>query len=357
MKKRIELFREKFRENGMQAVLVTSWQNVFYLSGFTGFGDAFLLISGDNQYILTDSRYLVQAKEECPGYEIKNIPISDYKKIAELIKEENIKTMGFEDLHISYQTYRKITELCNECEFRSLGNVIEELRCIKSDDEIEIVRKACDIVVETFNDVLQFIKPGVTEKEIAAEIEYGIRKRGAEKTSFDTIVASGYRGALPHGTASDKKIQMGEAITMDFGAFYNGYCSDITRTVFLGEPHDEMRRIYNVVLDANRKAIDSFEMGMNGISLDLIAREHIAAEGYGDAFSHGLGHGVGVQVHEEPRVNKFGERELTQGMIFSIEPGIYIEGLGGVRIEDLVTVVDGKLEILTRNAPKDLIVL
>ncbi|NLN05108.1 MAG: aminopeptidase P family protein [Clostridiaceae bacterium] len=357
MKTRIELFREKLREKEVDSALVTSWQNVFYLSGFTGFGDAFLFITQQAQYILTDSRYLVQAKEECPDFDIKNIPVSDYGKIAGFIQEQNVKYIGFEDNHISFLTYKKVTELCTNCSFAAIGGIIEDIRCIKSADEIEIVRKACDIVVETFNDVLGFIKEGVSEKEVAAEIEYGIRKRGADKTSFDTIVASGYRGALPHGTASDKVIKKGEAITMDFGAFYNGYCSDITRTVFLGEPDEKMREIYNVVLNANKKAIDSFETGMTGRDLDQIAREYISNAGYGDEFSHGLGHGVGVQVHEEPRITKYGDKELVEGMIFSIEPGIYVEGLGGVRIEDLATVVDGKLTVLTKNAPKEMIIL
>jgi len=323
MKTRIELFREKLSEKQIESALVTSWQNVFYLSGFTGFGDAFIFITQESQYILTDSRYLVQAKEECVDFEIKNIPVSDFKKIAGFIKEQNVKTIGFEDYNISFLTYKKVTELCENCEFTAIGGIIEGLRCVKS----------------------------------VEEIEYGIRKRGAEKTSFDTIVASGFRGALPHGTASDKKIMKGEAITMDFGAFYNGYCSDITRTVFLGEPDEKMRKIYDVVLAANIKAINSFESGMTGRDLDLIAREHIAGEGYGDEFSHGLGHGVGVQVHEEPRINRFGDKELAKGMIFSIEPGIYVEGLGGVRIEDLVTVVDGKLKVLTKKAPKEMIIL
>ena len=357
MKTRIELFREKLSEKQIESALVTSWQNVFYLSGFTGFGDAFIFITQESQYILTDSRYLVQAKEECVDFEIKNIPVSDFKKIAGFIKEQNVKTIGFEDYNISYLTYKKVTELCENCEFTAIGGIIEGLRCVKSVEEIELIQRACDIVVETFNDVLGIIKRGVSEKEVAAEIEYGIRKRGAEKTSFDTIVASGFRGALPHGTASDKKIMKGEAITMDFGAFYNGYCSDITRTVFLGEPDEKMRKIYDVVLAANIKAINSFESGMTGRDLDLIAREHIAGEGYGDEFSHGLGHGVGVQVHEEPRINRFGDKELAKGMIFSIEPGIYVEGLGGVRIEDLVTVVDGKLKVLTKKAPKEMIIL
>ena len=357
MKGRLALFIEKLREKDIESALITSWQNVFYLSGFTGFGDAFLFISENAQIILTDPRYLVQAKEECEGFEVRNIAISDYKKIAELLQEKNVKTVGFEDLSIPYLTFKKITELASFCEFKGIGSVIENLRLIKGEEELKVLRKACDIAVETFNEVLGCIKVGVTENDIAAEIEYRLKKKGASKTSFDTIVASGYRGALPHGTASNKKLQLGDAITLDFGAFYNGYCSDITRTIFLGEPDDKMKEIYHVVLNANIAAIESFKLGMTGKDLDSIARQYIIDKGYENEFSHGLGHGVGVQVHEDPRINRFGNKELTKGMIFSIEPGIYVEGLGGVRIEDLVTIVDDKLEVLTSKAPKELIVI
>ncbi len=352
---RLNILREKIKQKDLDSVIITSPENVFYLSGFTGYGDAYLLITGNNQFIITDSRYTIQAKEQCAIYELLNFSVSDYSNIYESIKNLNINCTGFENERIAFNVYNKLKDVFSD--LKNIDAIIEEMRIIKSEEELTITQEACNIACEAFNHVLDCINDKVTENDIAAELEYYMKKRGALRTSFDTIVASGIRGALPHGVSTGKRISKNEAITMDFGAFYKGYCSDITRTVFLGSPDERLKHMYETVLNANKHAIESYKAGMTGFDVDLIARKYIEDAGYKKEFSHGLGHGVGIEVHEEPRVNRFGKRVLCEGMVFSIEPGIYIEGVGGVRIEDLVTPVDGKLKVLTMNASKELIMI
>ena len=213
------------------------------------------------------------------------------------------------------------------------------------------------ISCDAFNHCLQFIKPGVTELDIAAEIEYYMKKHGSYHTAFDTIVVSGIRSAMPHGTPSEKKLQTGDPVTLDFGAVYRSYCADITRTVFVGKPNDEMKKIYNLVLEAQTKTVDFVKAGLTGIEVDAYAREIITSNGYGDYFVHGLGHGVGLQVHEAPSLSKRGTVPITENSVVTVEPGIYVGNVGGVRIEDSVIVNKTGVEILTKNADKKLLVL
>ena len=230
------------------------------------------------------------------------------------------------------------------------------MRMLKDEDEIALIQRAAEIADAAFAHILGFLKPGLTEKEVALELEIFMRKQGASGPSFETIVASGWRSSLPHGVASDKVLESGDFVKMDFGAMYDGYCSDLTRTVVLGQPSERQREIYTIVLEAQKLAIDAAKAGMTGAELDKIARDHITSHGYGETFGHSLGHGIGLEIHEGPRIGATGSDLLKPGMVITIEPGIYLSKWGGVRIEDDVLLLpDGQKRVLTRAPKQDLI--
>lgn len=343
-------------EKGIDAVAIDSWQNVLYTSGFTGYDDALLLVTKKNQYIFTDSRYTVQSKEQCKEFEL--VLSHKYAKDAliSVLKKENVSKLGFEEKSISYNAYENFYQKLG-AELYPCSDFFNNAREIKTPDEINKIEKACDIAASALVATLPYIKPGVSEKEVAARLEYEMRINGAEREAFPTIVASGIRGSMPHGVASEKLIEKGDAVTIDFGAFYKGYCSDCTRTFFVGEPDQKMRRIYEIVLKAQRAALSGYVDGMKACELDKIAREIIAAEGYAKEFAHSTGHGVGIDIHEGVNVSTRSEQKLVNGMVFSVEPGIYVEGIGGVRIEDLTTTENGRLRVLTKAPGTDLIIL
>ena len=234
--------------------------------------------------------------------------------------------------------------------------MIEKLRMIKTDDEIRTIRRAAEIADEAFSHILTFIKPGVTELEVSNELEFFMRRLGASESSFDTIVASGKRSALPHGVATGKTIENGDMVTLDFGALYDGYVSDITRTVAVGEPTEELKKIYHIVLEAQMRACSALKPGMTGKEADAVARDYIKDHGYGEAFGHSTGHGIGLEVHEGPGLSFRSDTVLKPGMVVTVEPGIYVPGLGGVRIEDDVLITEDGCELLT-SSPKELIIL
>ena len=367
MLRRINKLREYLSENKIDAAFISFQHNVYYFSGFTGGDDARLIITADKQYIITDSRYTFQVAEQCPGFIAEITSALNRNSISTILEKENIRTLAFENMSVMYSEYKLLTEIAGEkgIELREFDYFIEKtLRNYKDSDEISRIKKACAIAEESFIELMSFIKPGMSEREVATELEYKMRKKGADGPSFDTIVASGVRSSMPHATASDKIIEQGDIVTIDFGAVYNKYCSDHTRTFFVGEApesrkeeFDKLSEIYEVVRQSQQYAIDNFRYGMTGIDLDTIARDYIASKGYGEYFAHGLGHGVGLEVHEQISVNKRGDNVLENGYVFSIEPGIYIENLGGVRIEDLFTIVDYKLVNLSPEVPKKLLVL
>ena len=353
---RVEKVREYIKEKGLDGVIVSSWQNVWYLSGFTGYGDAALLVTVESAFIITDSRYYVQAAEQSPDFELVKGNCASSKLMKDLMEKNSVKRVGYENLAVLYSDYCGYYKALDAvlCE---IGDLFDRLRLIKSAEEISAVESSCDLASDALIRILPEIKPGKTEIEIAALLEYEMRVAGAEKPSFDTIIASGIRGSMPHGTAGKKIIEPGDGVTIDFGAFYGGFCSDMTRTFFVGEPSGEMRRIYNVVMEAQQKAIDEFRYGMTGKELDKIARDCITFAGYGEYFGHSLGHGVGINIHESPAVSPGSDTVLEPGMIFSIEPVVYVPNIGGVRIEDLVTIENGKLRVLTKRPGKQLTVL
>lgn len=355
LERRLFKLREKLQNDSIDAILITKTENCLYLSGFTG-TSAHLLITKENALLITDFRYIEQAKSQAPFFQV-------IKYVGDIIVELNnqlqrlgVKNLGFETDDISYSKYLSLRDKIGKVNLEPRKGFVESLRMIKGQDEIDKIKKAVEIADGAFDNALNYIKPGVREKEIAAEIEYYIKKNGGDGPSFETIVASGARSAMPHGVASEKEIQIGDVIVMDFGAIYKGYCSDMTRTVFLGHANDKMVEIYEIVLETQIQALKGAIKGKKGSEIDEIARGMITKAGYGENFGHGLGHSVGIEIHEEPRLSITGQTIMENGMIATIEPGIYLEGLGGVRIEDMIVINDNEPIVLTKSR-KELILI
>ncbi len=353
--KRLEGLRHKLKQKGIDAALVAKKENVTYMSGFNG-GDSYLIITMGEAFLITDSRYAQQAAVQAPLYSVIKYQGSVAAALSDIVKKAGAGSVGFEEGYLTYQAYNEFKAKLGVETFVPMNGAVEELRLVKDREEIEIIKKAVKIADDAFTHILGLIRPGTAEIEIAAELEFYMKRHGAKGPSFETIVASGERGSMPHGVASDKKIQTGEAITMDYGAIYMDYCSDMTRTVFLGTPDDELRKIYEVVLKAQSQALNGAKEGLTGKEADSIARGIIKDAGYDRFFGHGLGHGVGLEIHEEPRLSVSGLRRLENGMVATVEPGIYIEKLGGVRIEDMIVINGGSPLVLTESS-KELIII
>ncbi|WP_252502968.1 Xaa-Pro peptidase family protein [Sporosarcina sp. Marseille-Q4943] len=351
---KLSKLREALKEHGLDALLVTNPNNRRYMTGFTGSAGV-AIISAEDAVFITDFRYTEQAATQVQGFRIVKHEKTIIEEVANQVDQMKIKTLGFEKDNVSFGTY----ELYNDkvdAELKAVSGIVEKLRLVKSADEIEVLKQAAKIADDAFSHICTFIKPGVTELEVSNELEMFMRKQGAASSSFDIIVASGERGALPHGVASEKVIQSGEMVTLDFGALYNGYISDITRTVAVGEPSEKMKEIYEVTLAAQELALEKIKPGMTGIEADAIARDYIKSKGYGDAFGHSTGHGIGLEVHEGPALSFRSEAVLMPNMAVTVEPGIYLPGIGGVRIEDDILITeDGNVRLT--HSPKELIIL
>lgn len=354
MIKRIEKLRALMKKEVIDAYLVTSPANLRYLTNFTGTaGLAFITL--EKAFFITDFRYTEQAGEQVQAMTIVQQQGDVVGEIIKLMESEGINVLGFEDAFMTYAEYSVFEEVI-DAELAPASGLIETLREQKDDGEIAIIEKACTIADEGFEHVLKMIRPGMTEIEVANQLDFFMRSLGATGTSFDTIVASGVRSALPHGVASTKTIEQGDLITLDFGCVYQGYVSDITRTFAIGDPGQQLKDIYQIVLEAQQKVIDVAQAGVTGAQLDAIARDFITEAGYGEAFGHSTGHGIGMEIHEGPNITRFNDEPLKVGSIITDEPGIYVAGLGGVRIEDdLVILADGN-RILT-HSPKELIII
>lgn len=348
--RRVEKARELFGTFDIDALLVTSSSNRFYLSGFKG-SSGVLLITKEDAILVTDFRYKTQAAEQAEGYRVVMHTAPIPEEIAKLTKELSIGKLGFEQDNVTYTTYRTYENQLNtdETELVPVTGLIEKLRLIKDESEIKIVKDAASIADAAFSHIIEFIRPGLTEREVSNELEFFMRKNGATSSSFDIIVASGYRSALPHGVASDKIIETGELVTLDFGAYYKGYCSDITRTVAIGNVSDELKEIYQVVYDAQMLGMKGIRPGMTGKEADALTRDYIVSKGYGDYFGHSTGHGIGLDVHEGPALSMKSDTILEPGMLVTVEPGIYVSGLGGVRIEDDALITKDGNESLTSS--------
>lgn len=352
---RIARLREGFAGKGIDAMVVHGVLNRRYLSGFTG-SEATLLITAERAYILVDFRYTEQAAAQAPVYEVVRSGGMG-RTVIDLLREllAGAKSLGFEGNTISFDQQQLWAKELG-VQLVSVSGLVEGLRVIKDADEQAVMRRAAALADDCFHHILGYIHPGVREVDVAVEMEFFLRRGGAEGRSFDFIVASGQRSAMPHGVASEKLIEPGELVTLDFGCILDGYCSDMTRTLMVGEPDDEQRRIYNIVLEAQQLGVERIGPGMTGRQADAICRDHIAACGHGEAFGHGTGHGVGLEIHEQPGLSPRGESMLVPGQVITIEPGIYLPGWGGVRVEDIAIVTETGLEIMS-HSPKELIIL
>lgn len=349
MENRIKRLRDLIDDD--TAVFISSYPNIFYYSGFTS-EDAYLLITMDKAYIITDSRYTVQAKQQSPDFEFVDI----YKGFENIFKNVLQENVWFEEKHLSVGQYLSLKKNINNKVFVPMSDTVSRQRRYKDKIEIQKIHNAEQLGDATFSHILNFIKPGISENDIAVEVEYYMRKNGASKLSFDTIVASGVRSAMPHGTASNKTIQSGELLTLDFGCVLDGYCSDMTRTVAIGKISAELKKIYNITLKAQTNALQNMKVGMKCSNIDKLARDIIEFEGYGNNFGHSLGHSVGIEIHEMPGFSSKSVDVLENGNVVTVEPGIYIENVGGVRIEDVIAVCDNEIINLTAS-PKELIIL
>ncbi|WP_316569640.1 aminopeptidase P family protein [Neobacillus sp. YIM B06451] len=351
---KLEKLRNEFGKLGIDGMLITSGFNRRYISNFTGSAGA-VLISGEKALFITDFRYVEQATEQCQGYEVVKHGGTMQEEVAAQAKRLGITKLGFEQNHVTYAMYKSY-EKVYEGELVPVDGAIEKLRLIKTDAEIKILKEAAGIADAAFTHILEFIRPGKTELEVSNELEFFMRKAGASSSSFDIIVASGHRSALPHGVASDKVIEAGDFVTLDYGAYYKGYVSDITRTVSVGTADQKLRDIYDIVLEAQLRGMAGIKPGMTGKEADALTRNLISERGYGEYFGHSTGHGIGLEVHEGPSLSRISETILEPGMVVTVEPGIYIPGLGGVRIEDDTVITLDHNESLTHST-KELIIL
>ncbi len=321
-----------------EAAIVSKPSNIFYLSGYTGEG--LVVVSKGLQAIVTDFRYVEQAGQEAPGFQVLSIEgsVSHLQKAFEACKPQGVQTVYYEDDEWTVRVFDKAITIFEGMELTPLGNVIERLRKTKDEDEITRIEAACKISGESFERILPRIHEGMTEKELARILEFDMLEHGADKMGFAVIAAAGVNGSKPHAVPSDYRIRRGDMITMDFGAKVKGYTADMTRTVALGTPSDEMRKVYEVVQTAQVMAQDAVKAGANGAAVDAVARDYINAQGYEGRFGHGLGHSLGIDVHEEPRLSMLSKDILKENQLITVEPGIYLPGIGGVRIENTVVV-------------------
>lgn len=345
MNKRIEKLLKVMSEKKLDNILITDPKNMYYLADFYQ-GEGYLIIGKAGLILATDSRYTEYAVSNCKDFETVDITGT---KVSDFISHG--QTLGFEDKFVTYAYYKNLSEKV-PC-LMEASDLITGLREVKDETEIKYIKKAVEISDMAFSHICSYIKEGMTEKEVSAEIDCFMKKNGAQDSSFSTIVAAGERGSLPHAIPSDRPLKDGDLVVMDFGAVYMGYMSDMTRTLAIGEIDDEKRKIYETVLKAQKDAEAAIREGARACDVDRVARDYIDSL-YPDSFGHSLGHSVGLDIHESPNLSPKNQKELKKGNVVTVEPGIYIPGFCGVRIEDMVVVEKTGAEILTRS-PKELI--
>lgn len=370
---RREKLKKALSSQNVQAVLINSPSNLAYFTGFTG-GEAFFIMdlgSGEG-YVITDSRYYEQVEMECMGLTLvrqgQRNHVEVIREMLAYMRPEKVDyRIAIED-RLNLGDYLKLVDVSGQAAaFPSLhgkdgwnlvicSKEINACRMVKDAGELEKLRRAEAIGDAAFSQILDYIRPGRTEAEIALELEYAMKKEGASGLSFDTIVASGKHSSMPHARVTDRRLERGDFITMDFGCVYQGYCSDMTRTVALGEPSEEMRKVYQIVLEANLAAVEQIQAGIPCNEIDAVSRNYIADHGYGEYFGHGLGHGVGLEIHEEPRFSPKCDVVTQENMVITVEPGIYLPGRFGVRIEDLVVVTKSGCERLSHSERKLIVI-
>jgi Xaa-Pro aminopeptidase len=362
---RLERLRSAFESDRLDGLLVSQPESRYYLSGYTGHdlpprdSAGYLLITRDKALLFTDPRTTEQAQTEAPDFEVVTYTSGNRgpQAIAETLRSLGLNRIGFESIHLPYAIWDEIhRELPGSLEFLPVSKIVDELRIIKDAAELACLQDAIDVLDRCLAHVLEGIEPGLTERDVARRVELYLLEH-ADGPSFPSIVASGPNASIPHAVPGDRRIAEGEVLKIDIGARASGYCSDMTRTVCLGEPRDQrLVDIYAIVLEAQTSVEQNVRPGMTGQEADQLARDIIASAGYGKAFLHGLGHGIGLEVHEPPWLSQSrGEEILRPGMVFSVEPGIYLPGWGGVRIEDLVVLEEHGARVLC-HSPKNLVV-
>ena len=339
-----------------EAVLLHKPSNMFYISGYTGEG--LVLLTARQKAIVTDFRYTEQAQRQSPGFAVymTTRDCDQNQTVLKVLQEQAIEKVYYEDDHITVRDFRDMEQVMAGLSFSPVNKAPEKLRELKDEAEIEKMARACKITSEAFQYILGVIKEGMTEREIARALENYMVSNGAQELAFHTIVASGENGSLPHAIPGERKVRKGDMITLDFGAKVDGYCADMTRTVALGQPSDQMRHVYDVVLTAQQMAQDALGPGKVCRDVDAVARDYIAAQGFSENFGHGLGHSVGIDIHESPRLSMLCTDITRENHVLTVEPGVYLPGIGGVRIENSCVVTkDGCYSLTT--APKELIIL
>jgi Xaa-Pro aminopeptidase len=354
MSHRAERLIERFAEAEIDLLLVTALVNVRYLTGYTG-SNGLAVIGPQTRVFVTDFRYIQQARTEVDGsYEQRHDQLELLDALDGVLPPGEVR-LGFEDSHMTVRQHARLRELLPErVSLRAAGGLVEELRAVKEPDEIERIRAASAVADAAFELLLTQGIAGRTERQMALALEAAMREQGAQRAAFDSIVAAGPHGALPHARPRDVEIGRGELVVIDWGAEVDGYCSDCTRTIATGEPGQEAREVYELVLEAELAGVQAVKAGAGGRDVDAVARAMIEAAGHGEHFGHGLGHGVGSEIHEAPRLSKRSDDELRSGNVVTVEPGVYLPGRFGVRIEDLVVVADQGCETLT-SVRKELI--
>jgi len=356
---RLDLLRSKFASLGVDTVWIIQPENRRYLSGFNAAdgqldeSSGCLFITLDQALLLTDSRYTIQAQQEVVCFKVLTHKKGLVDTIPEIFDRLNTRRLGFEGGYLIWDLYQKVKEKVTQysppVELIALSNLVEEIREIKTPEEVELLRRSAQLMGDVLAQVIDEITPGQVEKDIAWKIETLIREQGADGAAFPPIVASGSNGALPHAVPTERRIARGEPIILDVGAKVDGYCSDMTRSVFLGNPPSDFKEIYRVVRKAQVFALESVRPGMKTDEADSIARDVIKNAGFGDFFGHSLGHGIGMAPHERPSIGPLKPEVLKEGMVFTIEPGIYIPGKGGVRLEEMVVLEENGARLLTTN--------
>ncbi|MFC1933143.1 M24 family metallopeptidase [Chloroflexota bacterium] len=348
---RLEKLRQSLVEKELDGIFVSQPENRNYLSSFDG-SSGYLLITPQSTVLATDFRYVEQAKIQVPDYQIFQITGNTLDWFPRLVAELHLNRVGFEAEHVTFTMYLQLSDILNKAKSQlkliPVEGLVESLRVIKEPEEIEFIAKSVEITDKAFEYIEDMVHISMTEKEVAWEIEKFMRENGSQPLPFDIIVASGPNSALPHAQPSQRKINSGEPVLIDIGARFEGYSSDLSRTICLGTPDDTFKKVYDTVLGAQLTALAIIKEGMSGEEADSLARTVIEQAGYGEAFGHALGHGVGLAPHEQPRLGPNSTELLTSGMVFTIEPGIYLADWGGVRIEDLVVMEDGEIRVLSK---------
>lgn len=348
---RLKKLRQSLAEKEIEGIFISQAENRYYLSGFDG-SAGYLLITPQNAVLATDFRYLEQAKVQAPDYQVFRITNNTVDWFPRLLAEADLGRLGFEAKDITFAFYRQLSDILDKAGSRHqlvpVDGLVESLRAIKEPDEIELITRAAEITDSALAYIEDTIHIGMTEKEVAWEIEKFLREHGSQSLPFDVIVASGTNSALPHAKPSQRQINAAEAVVIDIGARVGGYGSDLTRTICLGTPDDTFKKIYDTVLEAQLTALALIKAGISGEEADSLARAVIEKAGYGQAFGHALGHGVGLVTHEQPHLGPTSTELLVSGMVFTVEPGIYLPGWGGVRIEDLVVMENGKIRVVSK---------